>query len=69
MTSWAVELQGHQFDLLDWRDNFRAAFDPSVVASTRTDVEGPIFLLKSKSFNEFDKPEEVRRAALPSFAL
>lgn len=42
---WGVGLEGHEFDLLDWRDALKPPFDPWVEAVTLGDQE--LYLLRS----------------------
>src|SRR5262245_16200709 len=68
MTSWAVVLEGHDFDLEDWKDSLSAPFDPVVETTEIPDGSGGrvrAYLLKAAAFVTCRRPREVRERAIP----
>ncbi|WP_316398235.1 hypothetical protein [Bradyrhizobium sp. 33ap4] len=55
---WGAVLQGHEFDLQDWRDMLKPPFDPWV------EVHGADTVLRSNSFGDLTSSNEVRDRAV-----
>lgn len=66
--TWGVALEGHEFDLEDWKDCLCAPFDPSVQVVDLPDSSGATtktYLLSSTEFAPCTEAREVREIAIP----
>jgi hypothetical protein len=59
---WIGKLSGHEFDLADWQLVLKAPFDPTCERISHT--ESVIWVLRSRSFDNLQTPDEVRLRAL-----
>lgn len=65
---WAVKLEGHEFDLDDWKTSLRPPFDPTVEIADlpdSTDGTTKAYLLKARAFGPCTTKAEVRELAIP----
>jgi hypothetical protein len=63
---WVAKLSGHKFDLADWHSALKAPFDPTCERISHN--ESVIWLLRSRSFDNLQTPDEVRLRALALIA-
>jgi hypothetical protein len=60
---WGARLEGHEFDLEDWRDMFAPPFQPWVEVVPRQ--PGDMNVMRSSVFEDVTKAEEARDRAIP----
>jgi hypothetical protein len=68
MSRWALVLEGHESDLLDWNDELASPFDPVVETADIPDDTGgstKAYLLRAAVFKACTNPSEVRECAIP----
>lgn len=69
---WAVKLDGHDFDLKDWKAFLPAPFDPHVEMVDLPDATGgttKAYLLKARGFDPCTTTQEVREVAIPMMRI
>lgn len=54
---WGIEINGHDFDLQDWQNQFRPPFDPWVEKHDET------YIFRTRRFDGIDDAEAVSKAA------
>lgn len=65
--TWGVLLEGHAYDLDDWKNSLKAPFDPHVIVVdiSGVDADAKDHVLLADAFCDCTNADEVRTAAVP----